>query len=68
MDYISKNCRVNQHIGSNRIGICTKTQCPSQIIGRCSLCPYFITNYMFIQEIGLEMQLSMARSKKNIVK
>ena len=47
-----------------RTGICTKTQCPSQIIGRCSLCPYFITNYMFIQEIGLEMQLSMARVKK----
>ncbi|PRM87144.1 site-specific integrase [Aliarcobacter cryaerophilus] len=47
-----------------RIGICTKTQCPSEIIGRCSLCPYFITNYMFTQEIGLEMQLSMARVKK----
>lgn len=47
-----------------RTGICTKTQCPSQIIGRCSLCPYFITNYMFTQEIGLEMQLSMARVKK----
>ena len=47
-----------------RIGICTKTQCPPQIIGKCSLCPYFITNYMFTQEIGLEMQLSMARVKK----
>ena len=47
-----------------RTGICTKTQCPSEIIGRCSLCPYFITNYMFTQEIGLEMQLSMARVKK----
>lgn len=47
-----------------RTGICTKTQCPSEIIGRCSLCPYFITNYMFIQEIGIEMQLSMARVKK----
>ena len=47
-----------------RTGICTKTQCPIEIIGRCSLCPYFITNYMFIQEIGLEMQLSMVRVEK----
>lgn len=47
-----------------RTGICTKAQCPLEIIGRCSLCPYFITNYMFIHEIGLELQLSMARVKK----
>ena len=50
-----------------RTGICTKTQCPIEIIGRCSLCPYFITNYMFIQEIGLEMQLSMVRVEKIII-
>ncbi|MBP9597442.1 MAG: tyrosine-type recombinase/integrase, partial [Fusobacteriaceae bacterium] len=47
-----------------RTGICTKAQCPLEIIGRCSLCPYFITNYMFIHEIGLELQLSIARVKK----
>lgn len=47
-----------------KYGICTKQQCPDGIIDRCSLCPYFITNYLFIQEISLEMQLSMARVKK----
>ncbi len=45
-------------------GICTKQQCPNEIINRCSLCPYYITNYFYIQEIGLLMQLSMARVKK----
>lgn len=45
-------------------GICTKQQCPDEIIGRCSLCPYFISNYLFTNEIGLNMQLSMSRVKK----
>lgn len=45
-------------------GICTKQRCPDEILRRCSLCPYFITNYLFIEDIGLNMQLSMARVKK----
>lgn len=47
-----------------RAGICTKYECPIEKIGKCSLCSYFITNYMFIQEIGLETQLSFFRVKK----
>lgn len=45
-------------------GICTKQQCPLEVINRCSLCPYYITNYLYMEEIGLQMQLSMARVKK----
>lgn len=45
-------------------GICTKQQCPLEVINRCSLCPYYITNYFYLEEIGLQMQLSMARVKK----
>lgn len=47
-----------------RTGICTKQRCPDSIIGQCSLCPYFLTNYMFVAEIGIDMQLAMARTKK----
>jgi hypothetical protein len=45
-------------------GICTKQKCPDDILGRCSLCPYFITNYRFTHDLGLNMQMSMARVKK----
>jgi hypothetical protein len=45
-------------------GICTKQRCPEDILGRCSLCPYFITNYRFIHDLGLNMQMSMARVQK----
>ena len=48
----------------NHCGICTKKQCPQEFDGRCSLCPYFVTNHLYIEEIGIEMQLSMARCKK----
>jgi len=47
-----------------RAGICTKQRCPVELDGECSLCPYFLTNYMFIEEIGINMQLEMYRVKK----
>lgn len=47
-----------------RAGICTQQSCPVELDGECSLCPYFLTNYMFIQEIGINMQLDMCRTKK----
>ncbi len=45
-------------------GICPKRVCPDEFAGRCSLCPYFTTNYLFVEEIGLRVQLSMDRTKK----
>ena len=45
-------------------GICTKYPCPKDMLGRCSLCPYYITNYRYIHDIGLNMQMSMARVQK----
>lgn len=47
-----------------RAGICTKQSCPAELDAECSLCPYFLTNYMFIEEIGINMQLDMCRTKK----
>ncbi len=45
-------------------GICTRQQCPDGLNEKCSLCSYFISNYMFLPDIGLNMQLSMAKVKK----
>jgi hypothetical protein len=45
-------------------GICTKQRCPEGINEKCSLCPYFISNYMFLHDIGFAMQLSLSEVKK----
>lgn len=47
-----------------KFGICTRQLCPDSIVGRCSLCPYFITSYLYTKEISFQMQLAMARVKK----
>ncbi|WP_419782653.1 hypothetical protein [Malaciobacter marinus] len=47
-----------------KFGICTRQLCPNSIVGRCSLCPYFITSYLYTKEISFQMQLAMARVKK----
>jgi len=49
---------------SRSAGICTRMQCHDKIIERCSLCPYLISNYMFLEDIGLKVQLSMIKIQK----
>jgi len=64
LESISKTDPLFWRASHNHCGICTKKQCPQEFDGRCSLCPYFVTNHLYIEEIGIEMQLSMARCKK----
>ena len=64
LENIAKTDPLFWRASHNHCGICTKKQCPQEFDGRCSLCPYFVTNHLYMEEIGIEMQLSMARCKK----
>lgn len=64
LESIAKTDPIFWRASHNHCGICTKKQCPQEFDGRCSLCPYFVTNHLYMEEIGIEMQLSMARCKK----
>lgn len=64
LEKIAKTDPVFWRKAANGCGICTKNHCPDIFSGRCSLCPYFVSNYLFLEEIGLESQLSMVRVRK----
>lgn len=64
LEKIAKTDPVFWRKAANGCGICTKSHCPDIFGGRCSLCPYFVSNYLYLEEIGLEAQLSMGRVRK----